>query len=390
MTFWALFVKKISTLVLTLGVILGFYSPAIPNTAVNENKDTPAIVELQKDQATTSPKIVIGGEEQADTPPEEEIFIDPSGILDIQRKIDEVRAEINRQISAKTPQPTPFSGSDINTKTRSALVNILCISDTQKVRSITGSGVVVDPRGVILTNSHIGQYFLLRDYPAIKNVNCTIRTGSPAIPKYEAELLYLSPLWINDNKTTIAETNPLGTGEHDYAFLIITKAITGEVPEEFNYLPMLISDGELVVSKNVVVAGYAAGFLGGVTVQKELYPVSALSKIYELFTFTDDTLDLISIGGSVVAQRGSSGGAVVDDGGNLIGVIVTSTEAVNTSDRDLRAVTISHINRSLSESRGSSISALLLGDIKNKSENFNSVEAPNLKQILVNSIESVI
>lgn len=390
MSFWAIFIQKISTLVLTLGMILGLYSPVLPNSATTEEtKEQPAIVELSENPATTSPKIVIGEEGPKTSSPKDEEVVDQNSILDLQRRIDEVRAEINRQIASKAPQANPFSGSDINTKTRGALVNILCISNTSKVRSVTGSGVVVDPRGVILTNSHIGQYFLLKDYPSPKSVNCTIRTGSPATPSYEADLLYLSPLWINDNKTTIKETNPIGTGEHDYTFLIISKSIIGETLESFDYLPMLISDGELSVGKNVIVAGYAAGFLGGVTVQKELYPVSAISKIYELFTFTDKSLDLISIGGTIVAQKGSSGGAVVDESGNLIGVIVTSTEAVNTSDRDLRAITISHINRSLSESRGSSISALLLGDLKSKSENFNSLEAPNLKQILVNSIESI-
>lgn len=396
MNFWELFIQKISTLLLTLGIILGLYSPALPDVSkVEVDTEKPSIVELSENPATTTPKIVIGEEKKHDdasstkTPSvEDKLVEDQNKILEIQKKIDEVKAEINRQLATKNPTPSPFSGSDINTKTRGALVNILCVSNTSKVKSITGSGVVVDPRGVILTNSHIGQYFLLKDYPAPKSVNCTIRTGSPAVPKYEAELLYISPLWVNANKNVITEANPIGTGEHDYAFLVVTKAISGELPDPFNYLPMLISDGELVVNKNVVVAGYAAGFLGGITVQKELYPVSAISKIYELFTFKDNTLDLISIGGTVVAQRGSSGGAVVDEEGNLIGVIVTSTEAVNTSDRDLRAITISHINRSLAESRGSSISALLLGDVKAKAETFNSSEAVNLKQILIKSIES--
>ena len=30
---------------------------------------------------------------------------------------------------------------------------------------ISGSGVIVDSRGVVLTNAHVGQFFLLHDYP---------------------------------------------------------------------------------------------------------------------------------------------------------------------------------------------------------------------------------
>ena len=172
MSFWAIFIQKISTLVLTLGMILGLYLPVLPNSATTEEtKEQPAIVELSENPATTSPKIVIGEEGSKTSSPKDEEVVDQNSILDLQKKIEEVRAEINRQIASKAPQANPFSGSDINTKTRGALVNILCISNTSKVRSVTGSGVVVDPRGVILTNSHIGQYFLLKDYPSQKSVN---------------------------------------------------------------------------------------------------------------------------------------------------------------------------------------------------------------------------
>jgi hypothetical protein len=93
------------------------------------------------------------------------------------------------------PLPTVTIASDaLNAQTRSALVNILCsVGASGGVHPISGSGVFVDNRGVILTNAHIGQYFLLKDYPVQNNVDCVIRTGGPAQPHYRAKLLYLPP-----------------------------------------------------------------------------------------------------------------------------------------------------------------------------------------------------
>src|SRR3989344_433294 len=111
------------------------------------------------------------------------------------------------------------------------VVNILCLADTNsKLNSTTGSGVIIDKKGVILTNAHIAQYFLLP-----REVACVIRTGSPARATYRAELIYLPPKWIEKNYTNITLEEPTGTGEDDYALLQITGNVsdTTLLPEEF-------------------------------------------------------------------------------------------------------------------------------------------------------------
>ena len=51
-----------------------------------------------------------------------------------------------------------FSSEELNLKARRALVNILCTTKRGGLFSpISGSGVFIDPRGVILTNAHVGQ-----------------------------------------------------------------------------------------------------------------------------------------------------------------------------------------------------------------------------------------
>lgn len=383
-------------------LITAFLLVLTPNTSVvvnnNDNIDIKGDPSIEAPMEITSILKNKGSEETLATTTQNRISediekpaISDTTIIDLQKKVNNLVIEVNKQISNTVGELQTFSLSDINNDTRKALVNILCLSDTYKLRSITGSGVFVDPRGVILTNAHIGQYFLLKDYPIPDSVHCVIRSGSPAKPLYKAKLLYLPTSWVNANPTTLVESNPSGTGEHDYAFLLLTEAIDPQttLPESFPHLQMFIGDGDISVGDTTVIAGYAAGFLGGATVEKELYSVSAVAKIREIFTFGENNLDLVSIGGSIVAQKGSSGGAVVNGSNNLIGIIVTSTEAQNTADRDLRAITISHINRSLIKNRGSSISAFLLGDIASKADQYNSTEALNLRDILIKNIEKV-
>ena len=84
--------------------------------------------------------------------------------------------------------PVPFES--IDAITRPALVNILCRPrGAGPIASpISGSGVIIDPRGVILTNAHVAQYVLLSQSPQIDLV-CTIRALSPARPLWKAEAL---------------------------------------------------------------------------------------------------------------------------------------------------------------------------------------------------------
>src|SRR5205085_2429432 len=99
------------------------------------------------------------------------------------------------------------------------------------------------PTGLILTNAHIGQYFLLKDFTQKNYVECVIRTGSPAYPKYHAELVYISPTWVANNKAILKSQNPKGTGENDFAFLRITSAInSSNLPEKFSYLQMNVRE----------------------------------------------------------------------------------------------------------------------------------------------------
>lgn len=272
----------------------------------------------------------------------------------------------------------------LNNQTRTALVNILCISKGGgSIHSISGSGVFVDNRGVVLTNAHIGQYFLLKDYPTQGNVDCTIRTGSPAQNQYRATLIYLPPSWITANGSQILSESAMGTGEDDYAFLLVTSS-TGPtpLPTSFPYLPMTIAEPD--VGTGMFLAAYPAGFLGGIDIEKNLYASSAYAVVTKLFTFGENlNIDLVSIGGTVVSQGGSSGGAMVrQSDGELSGLIANATVGETTADRDLRAITLAHINRSLTNHDQGGITTLLSQDLIKATNTFASSIAPGELEVL--------
>lgn len=280
--------------------------------------------------------------------------------------------------------PVPNKSNEL---VRKAVVNILCRARDRTLTSLSGSGVIIDPRGIILTNAHIAQYFLLKNYPTEGAIDCIIRTGSPAYPRYRAELVYLSPSWIVKNASVLTSPHPTGTGEQDYAFLRITESINKSPLPLFDFLVM--EKAEPSLNQSVLLSGYPASFLGSIAVERDLYLLSALSSVFDIYTFgKNNTPDLVSVGNTVLAQQGASGGAVASSDGTLLGIIVTTTEATSTAGRDLRAVTITHIERAFKNETGETIETLLEGDIAKTAQNFEKTVAPLLREKLFSALQS--
>ncbi|PIT91499.1 hypothetical protein COU17_00085 [Candidatus Kaiserbacteria bacterium CG10_big_fil_rev_8_21_14_0_10_49_17] len=361
-----------------------------PAPALHEQKSPPtksAVEEIVPAEAPTEeeavPESTPGTQENES--PEQEPAKDAPAVTPSAPALQPPKPEPEVQ----TEQKPAKSLNEINTDVSPTVVNILCSSANDSLNSISGSGVFIDSRGVILTNAHIAQYLLLKDYPTKDSIECVARTGSPAKPSYTLTLLYISPNWIAEHAHDITVETPTGTGEHDYALLIVTGRTdpSALLPASFPALKMAIDDSAIETGNEVLIRAYPAGFLGGISIQKELYAVATIASIRKLYTFNDGLLDLLSLGGSIAAQGGSSGGAVINTDGSLIGIVVTASREATTDERDLRAVTLSHINRDHIATEGISLSSYLSGPLLQRRAVFELTKAPTLSALLIQALE---
>lgn len=267
----------------------------------------------------------------------------------------------------------------------SSIVNIFCTFTTKEsIRTTTGTGFFIDKEGVIMTNAHIAQFLLLEKTDLFGDAKCTVRTGSPAIARYEADLLYISPTWIQENASLIDDAAPMGTGERDYALLYISGDIEGwPLPEEFPALPFNSDLLPTSVRENkVVAAGYPAEDLLKRGSQTDLFGKTAATTISELYTFGSNYADVFSVRGSEVGAQGSSGGPIVNESGEVIGMIATRGDDSVDGSGSLRAITLSHINRSMEEESGFTLGDNIGGDLPYRAKVFADTMTPFLLSIL--------
>ncbi len=279
--------------------------------------------------------------------------------------------------------------NEYTTNPKDALVNILCThSDDTTLTIKTGSGVIIDSDGVILTNAHVAQNFLLEGI--VGDTNCYIRTGDPARATYEAELLYISPAWVLKNAPQIIARTPVGTGERDYALLYITGGLNNKpLPKSFPALRFNATPFNLnYVPHPIIASGYPAVSPFAKGGDGELVRVSATSSITELMTFATDTPDLFTISGTTVGEQGASGGPITTADGTLIGLISTRGDDAQFGAGSLRALTMSYIAHTYQEETTISLLEGMSGDLHLRARRFNDALVPILQQLLMQELES--
>ncbi len=266
-----------------------------------------------------------------------------------------------------------------------AMVNIFCTMLTEdQIRTTTGTGFFIDPDGIILTNAHVAQFLLLEETNDFGEVKCVVRSGNPASPQYEAELLYISPAWIQANSKILSTAVPMGTGERDYALLYVTKRVDDSpLPTAF---PALGFDTSLLPlsTRNdlVLAAGYPAAPLLRDGPSADLIPRKATTTVSELYTFGSNHADVFSIRGSEVGAEGSSGGPVLNAKGDVIGIIVTRGDDSTDGTGSLRAITLSHIEQTILQETGFDLTRNLSGNLSYRADVFAETMSPFLLAIL--------
>lgn len=331
-------------------------------------------------QATTSPASARGGKSAQARPPSDQPSRAPTSTT---------TPNIPVSTPSSQPQP-PAQWSVINQKARSSLVNIRCIrqaTTTQGVlvSSISGSGVFIDQRGVILTNAHIAYPLALSGTPEFGDARCEVRSGAPARPLGEASLLFLPLAWAQEN-AAIATTREsyLSTGEYDYALLRLKSAAPGAdltTRTAAPWLPTIPQKGQ-----EVLVAAYPVEFYSPEIIERALYPVSTIATVAERYAFSSDPsiAAIFSLPGVILAQKGASGGGVFLESGALTGIITTGgISAASTGDRVLYALSLSSVDLSLRHATGMGLQAVLAGDLDEREEWFREGVLPRVREALL-------
>jgi len=274
------------------------------------------------------------------------------------------------------PQTAPATALD-------ALVNIYCTYKTDTyIKTTTGTGFFIDTDGIILTNAHVAQFLLLEGLQG--DTNCVVRTGNPATPTYEVELLYISPAWVKENAKQLNDKAPKGTGERDYALLYVSSALDRKpMPAQFEALPFDIKAMNTnTYGTDVFATGYPAESLLAQGFDAPLVPKQATTTIGELMTFGSNLVDIFTIRGSIIGEHGSSGGPIVNLQGKAIGIISTRGDDEEFGSGSLRAITISYINRTIQEETGISLIQNLGGDLPFRAKIYRETIIPFLQQSL--------
>jgi S1-C subfamily serine protease len=277
------------------------------------------------------------------------------------------------------PDISSFLFSNVNPEARKALVNVICELRTgNHIKRTTGSGILLSNKGLILTNSHVAYLYFLDNALDADSTSCSVRTGNPATTSYEAVPLFLSLDWVKKNAQKLGSGSHSGTGENDYALLIITEENTPTLPYlHANLKARPASEGDAVLT-----IAYPAEFLLTEGLHTDLYLTSDTGFISGIFTFDSQSLDLVTIKDSILAQKGASGGAVVDKENQLLGLIVTSSREELLTERELGALTLRYINDAIREESGTSLQNFIsLSQYESPLRDFERNESKEIREI---------
>jgi len=261
-------------------------------------------------------------------------------------------------------------------------VNILCVKQSgNRTCLTTGSGVIISSSGVVLTNSHVAQYFLLKD----AGYNCTLRRENIPFYGFNAKPLYISEGWIENNSRQITNPSPTGTGKYDYALLKITGNTNPTIPlPKFPSLKLNTSSGFLDTGDSVTVSGYPSVVTSSLDLAKNVKLKTEKIRVREIFTLGNNTIDVVASTDTNVAQRGSSGGGVFKNN-ELAGIIVSTNNGSTAGKYVVNILTLDYINREIKNETGKNLSNFVSGDLSKALEDF-SIVAPHLTQLLMRNL----
>ena len=313
-----------------------FPSLLSPSDAPDIETSSSSASDISKQKTSTNPAQTISA------PPETTTTNKP--VVKTTTQSEPVTQAVTQDISGLSEPFNAILASD-----EDAVVNILCTSQSGNLITVsTGSGVIVDPSGIILTNSHVAQDLLFTDPARTPIKDCTIRQGHLIASLYKASVLYIPLSWAQANPGLDENSAPTGNGSGDYALLAITKSATGgSLPSSFPFISPVTTYRD-PQDESVLAIGYPAESVQG-SLQAGVPEKYALTSIKNTFTLTESSADILQTAANPVAQRGSSGGAIVDKNGDLLGLIVSvENPSISDGSEALEAISVPYIFQNFS------------------------------------------
>lgn len=264
--------------------------------------------------------------------------------------LPQITNEINRGIALSDM-------ANVYENSKQSVVNIFCVSTKGNMVSIaTGSGVIISNNGIILTNSHVAENFL------VPNKECLIRQGEIAVDKYKASLIYINENWLKKNAGVLFSTSARGTGENDFALLSINSKNDGSnFSSNIPHTKINLREAsEESIGNKILIAGYPAGTLGALSLRKYLNFVVDVIKISNVYTLDGSLVDVFETEITKVGQHGSSGGGVFDEENNLVGLIVSVSD--ESGHAKVNALTTTYINRAIKKETGKNLAEFVNTD----------------------------
>lgn len=255
-----------------------------------------------------------GNKEPQDKPDESKILAEISkNITTAKKQLENIQIPTpsSEPIPQRLPQNALYKiGSD-------SVVNFFC---QRSGHTIIATGIIIDPRGYVLTNAHISD--------DAGEPTCLLRRGSPAENYALAKRVFTAPGF----SPTVLEPDNL---RKDVAIWKITGLVGTSMPASF---PAITIDPNVTVTIGSPLStfSYPAELLGSQAILRALYLTFS-----ETHVTAKDSYFIESAQG-LGSQKGSSGGVLIDPyTGKFAGLIfaVSDEDATSVSSRKLLSLT---------------------------------------------------
>lgn len=236
------------------------------------------------------------------------------------------------------PPPVALGDAEFYARFAPAVVQIFC--RTQALL-FSASGVIVNERGLILTNAHVADVVKKSG-----EEQCEARHGNPA-----SSFAGVSVVFVADTTAKIPDTQ---VPQRDLAFLTLRDA-----RESFAVAP--ISLAVLDINTPLYTLGYPSEFLQGVAATDRsnlvfsILPVGGLADI----DGNGNTAEGYIFKGGIILQQGSSGTALFRRDGSVAGIIFATTKGATTADRNGIALMTPYIDAILQLETGQGLAEFI-------------------------------